>query len=126
MAKGEAKQEVIEAGRWLASERGKRSNVSNRMIATLATVLAKRQGFPVTIHQQQLSAIENSDADSGPAKLPAWWVIVRELIDSGQLDQALEASAPAPKPAPLADRDLFITDENGRKIGRITLFGEFL
>jgi len=126
MAKGDAKQEVIDAGRWLASERGKRGNVSNRQIATFATVLAKRQGFPVTIHQQQLSAIENSDADSGPAKLPAWWAIVRELIESGQLDQAIAASAPPAKPSPAADRELFITDADGRKIGRITLFSEFL
>jgi hypothetical protein len=87
------KEDVIEAGKWLARERAQRGErCSGTFVAALATALARKQGDPIIIRQQQLSDIENATLDRGPKKLPAWWRYVRALVDGGDLDDTLDAS----------------------------------
>lgn len=81
---------VIQAGAWLAAERAKRGpRCSTRLIAILATILARRDGNDITIHQQQLADIETATPDKGPTKLQWWFKYVRKLIDEGDLDDMM-------------------------------------
>lgn len=110
---------MLQAGAWLKAERAKRSDrCSTGKIAALATVLARRQGDPITIHQQQISDIENATEDRGPKKLQPWFRYVRALVDTGQLDEALTAMD-APVPAELPGNTYLIQTASGEVVGRI-------
>lgn len=103
------KDQVLEAGAWLAAERAKRGpQCSTRLIAVLATILARRDGNDITIHQQQIADIETATPDKGPVKLQWWFKYVRVLVDEGGLDDMLRAwrESGYTSPVRLAEQDL--------------------
>ncbi|MGQ0560221.1 MAG: hypothetical protein ACT4OE_11700 [Sphingosinicella sp.] len=115
------RRDVIEAGRWLRSQR-EALGASTALVARFATLIANRQGDAVTIYQQQLSEIENATRARGPKSLRPWFRYVRAAFDSGTIADALgKGRAQA---GPVGDRTLFVHDEEGRVVGRLTLFGE--
>lgn len=105
----EAKQQVVDAGRWLAAERGKRflrgRSLSTIQLAKMVNAYIGAHHLPVkTIHQQEISGLENATMDKGPKKLPPWWVVIREFIASGKLDEMIAAAdTPIPDGAVVLD-----------------------
>lgn len=116
------KTELIEAGRWLAEARAG-TGASTTLVASMATLIANRQGDTVKIHQQQISEIENATEDKGPKGLRPWFRYVRAAFDSGLIADALgQARADDAVRSP-ADESFFIHNEAGEIVGRITWFG---
>lgn len=122
---------LVDAARWLKAER-RRLGASARLVASLATLLAQRQGDPVKIYQQQISDLENADGSRGPRTLRPWFRHVRAAFESGLVADALgfpgEASSYPDLAGPTAPvreggQDFEIRDSDGRLVGRLTLYG---
>lgn len=118
------KTEVLEAGAWL-KERREALGASANLVAKMATLVANRQGDPVTVFQQQLAGIENATEDKGPAKLPSWFRYVRAAFDSGLIGDALGKQADG-EPAEKEDEIFYVHDAAGKVIGRLTLLRDTL
>lgn len=91
------RSEVVAAGKWLAAQRMGRTHrgraLSAEALATLLNAYMKRRHPLVKpVFQQQISGLENATLDSGPKTLQPWYHALRELIDSGELDQMLTAA----------------------------------
>jgi hypothetical protein len=116
------KAELIEAGKWLAEARSA-LGASTTLVASMATLIANRQGDSIKIYQQQISEIENATPDKGPKGLRPWFRYVRAAFDSGLIADALgRATADNARSAP-ADENFFIHNEAGDIVGRITWYG---
>ncbi|MGZ8281742.1 MAG: hypothetical protein ACXWUN_02175 [Allosphingosinicella sp.] len=118
MANG--KTEVIAAGEWLSGRRAE-LGATTLLVARMATLIANRQGDPVTIHQQQVSDIENATADKGPRSLRPWFRYVRAAFDSGVIADALGKSDAAGSEG-ARDETFYIQSSSGEIVGRLTWF----
>jgi hypothetical protein len=117
------KTELLEAARWLAERRAE-LGASTTLVASMATLIAGRQGDTVKIHQQQISDIENATEDKGPKGLRPWFRYVRAAFDSGLIADALgKATSDDGRTAPV-DETFFIHNAAGEIVGRITWFGK--
>jgi hypothetical protein len=116
------KAELIEAGAWLAGQRAA-LGASTTLVASMATLVANRQGDSVKIHQQQISEIENATEDKGPKGLRPWFRYVRAAFDSGLIADALGKSTADDARSPPEDESFFIHNAAGEIVGRITWFG---
>jgi hypothetical protein len=116
------KAELIEAGAWLAEAR-EALGASTTLVASMATLIANRQGDTVKIHQQQISEIENATEDKGPKGLRPWFRYVRAAFDSGLIADALGKGTADDAHSPPSDESFFIHNAAGEIVGRITWFG---
>ena len=91
---GAGREDVAEAGRWLAGERLKRSYhgrpLSTSKLASFANDYIVAGQLPVKqLHQQEISNLENATLDRGPKRLQPWFQVLRRFIESGELDARL-------------------------------------
>lgn len=90
------RKEAAELGQWIAAERAKRlyrgKPVSTTVLAKLFNTYVKSENIPVkAIAQQEISALENATIDRGPKRFQPWFLVLREFIEKGSLDELLAA-----------------------------------
>lgn len=129
---------AAELGAFLKRERERRTirgkPVSTIQLARLVNAYIQAQKLPVKlVHQQEISKLENASLVSGPKRPQPWWGVVREFIESGEIDTLLAAiHGPTPDDSSgvvvdfwqaKAERESVVRTPDGRVVGKI-VWGE--
>lgn len=128
------REEIVELGRWIAAERGKRvyrgKPLSTPALSRLFNTYTASQKLPVKqIAQQEISALENVTLDKGPKRMQPWFMVLRSFIENGQLDEllaAIEGPPPGEGESVVVDfwqvkteRETLVRTPDGKVVGSI-------